>query len=126
MAAFAEVSDLEARWRPLPTPQEQATATALLGDASLIIRAEAPGADALDAELTKMVACGMVKRAMLASNMEGFSQVQNAAGPFQHGGTLANPMGNLYLSKQDRRLLGISARAFMIDTMPPTAWGSEA
>jgi len=115
MTAFAEVSDLEARWRPLSTA-EQATAGALLDDASVIIRAEVAGADEIAPEITRLVACAMVKRAMVTSNVEGFSQVQNTAGPFQHGGTLANPMGNLYLSKQDRKILGSSGQvAFSID-----------
>ena len=115
MAAFAEYSDLEARWRPLSTA-EQENATALLEDAAVIIRAEVPGADDLDPGITRLVSCAMVKRALITANVEGFSQVQNAAGPFQHGGTVANPMGNLYLSKQDRKILGSSAQtAFSID-----------
>lgn len=118
MAAFAAYTDLEARWRPL-SATEQATATTLLEDASVIIRAEAPGADDLDSDITKFVACGMVKRAMIASGTEGVGQDNLTAGPFSQQRSYANPMGNLYLTKQDKRLLGIGGqRAHTIDQGP--------
>lgn len=120
MVAFAVYGDLEARWRPL-SADEQAQATVLLGDASAIIRAECPGADDLDPDLTKMIACGMVKRAMsVPAGLEGVTSLQQSAGPFQQAPQFANPMGNLYLTKADRKLLGCSRqRAFSIDLIPP-------
>lgn len=119
MVAFAEVSDLEARWRPLEVA-EQSQATVLLDDASTIIRAECPDADTLDSAITLMVACGMVKRAMsVPAGMEGVTSLQQSAGPFQQTPQFSNPMGNLYLTKQDRKLLGISGQAaFMVDQGP--------
>lgn len=124
MAAFATFDDLAARWRPLSTA-EQAQATVLLGDASAIVRAEVSTVDAqitagtLDAGLVLAIVCGMVKRAMIAGDMsEGVSAQQETAGPFAHQQTFSNPMGNVYLTKQDRRLLGVSSRAFTIDTAP--------
>jgi hypothetical protein len=120
MAAFAVYTDLEARWKTLSSA-EQETATVLLEDASVIIRAEVPGADDLDPDLTKLVSCGMVKRAMIAADSEGISQDNRTAGPFSQQRSYANPMGNLYLTKQDKRLLGIGGqRAFSIDLIPPT------
>lgn len=124
MTAFATHADLAARWRPLSTA-EQAQATVLLGDASAIVRAEIPTVDArilaatLDADLVKMVVCGMVKRAMIAADIgDGVSAQQQTAGPFAQSQTFLNPMGNLYLTKQDRRILGDTAMPFMIDTAP--------
>jgi len=116
MAAFATYQDVEARWRPL-SESEQATATTLLDDASAIIRSECPSADALDDGITRLVVCGMVKRAMIAAAAgEGVSQFQQTAGPFSQNATYSNPMGNLYLTKQDRKLLGCGGQgAFDID-----------
>ena len=124
MTAFATHADLAARWRSLSTA-EQAQATVLLGDASAIVRAEVPTVDAqitagtLDTDLVKAIVCGMVKRAMIAGDTgEGVSAQQETAGPFAYQQTFSNPMGNVYLTKQDRRLLGVSSRAFTIDTAP--------
>lgn len=120
---FATVADLEARWRPL-TPTETTTATALLDDASAMIRAEAPGIDQrvddgqLDPAVPLMVVCRMVKRAMHTSG-DGVTQQQQTAGPFSQMLSFSNPQGDMYLTKADRRMLGIGRqRAFSIDLVP--------
>lgn len=111
MADFATAADLAARWRPL-SGDEEATASTLLGDASAIVRAECPGIDArvtaetVDAELVKATACAMVKRAMLASERPGVAQAQETIGPFANMATYSNPLGDLYLTRQERRRLG--------------------
>ena len=131
---FAQYSDLESRWRPLTT-DEQTKATVLLGDASVIIRELAIGIDAritdygtdptlsgaLDPAIPLMVVCAMVKRAMTGpSDLENVASQQVAAGPFSSSYTYSNPMGNLYLTKDDRKRLGIGAEAaFSVDTAPP-------
>lgn len=127
MAAFAEVSDLEARWRPLSIA-EDATAEVLLLDAASMIRAECPDIDGrleadpptLDPNIPLMVSCAMVKRAMLAgTGSDAVSQTSQTAGPFSQQVTYANPMGNLYLTKAERKLLGCSQqKAFMVDMGP--------
>lgn len=111
---FAVASDLADRWRPLSTA-EQAQATILLADASTILRAECPDVDerlaadppTLDSDLPVMIVCAMVKRAMIAAaDAAGVGSVQQTAGPFSQSQTFTNPMGNLYLTKAERRLLG--------------------
>ena len=126
-APFATVGDLEARWRPL-TPAEESTATVLLSDASARVRVECPDIDArleavpptLDADIPKMIACAMVKRAMLAPvDQAPMSQMQQTAGPFSQSGTFVNPTGDLYLTKAEKRLLGCGAQeAFTVAAMP--------
>ena len=126
--AFATATDVESRWRPLSVA-EKATATTLLGDASAILRAECSDVDArlaatpptLDADIPKMIVCAMVKRAMLAGvDVEGVTATQQTAGPFSQSLTYSNPMGNLYLTKAERRLLGCGGqRAFSVDMSPP-------
>lgn len=125
--SYASVTDLEARWRPL-TDTEKATAEVLLGDASALIRVEVPDlvgrlfADppTIDEDVLRLVACAMVKRAMLAgSTADGVSQQSQTAGPFSQQFTYANPMGNLYLTKAERKLLGAGAQsAFTVDMGP--------
>jgi len=124
-AAFASATDLAARWRPL-TPAEETMADTLLGDASLIVRSECPDVDArlstippaLDPDVPKMVVCAMVKRAMIAGvDVEGVTNTQQTAGPFSQSMTYSNPMGNLYLTKAERKLLGCGGQeAFTVAT----------
>lgn len=132
--AFATTEELAARWRPLST-SEKATAAVLLGDASAMIRAECPGIDArlvpvppatepeLDPAIPRMVVCAVVKRAMLASAASDgapVTAVQQTAGPFSQSLTMANPTGDLYLTKAEKRMLGCGAQtAFTVDTTPP-------
>ena len=122
---FASVGDLERRWRPL-TSEEISVAEALLGDASVMIRSEAPGIDAkilageLSPDAPLQVACRVVKRAMQGpEDLGGVSTFQDTAGPFSHSMTFANPAGDLYLAKADRRLLGVGRQqAGSVDTLP--------
>lgn len=138
MADFATVEDLEAFWRPL-TATEQTRATELLGYASALIRTEWPDIDdriaegKLDPALAKFVALSMVKRVLTAGDMEGVSWSSQTAGPYTTSATYKNPMGNLYLTGDERRLLSPTGRrAFTINTLAADAgkglpyWDSES
>ena len=128
MEPFASVDDLSTYWPGFDASDASARATAeqLLAYASAVVRRRAPEVDAqvadgsMDPIIPKMIVCAMVKRAMLAQDLEGVSQDQQTAGPFGMQRTYGNPMGNIYLSAEERRLLGVGAQvAFMIDTTPP-------
>jgi hypothetical protein len=112
---FAYVSDLEDRWRPL-TSDEQNRAEVLIDDASqLILDSDLRGifADAVDpASLTLVrTVCAMVKRAMSAPvDLAPVSQMQETTGPFGVTATYSNPAGDLYLSSAERRALGFSTQ----------------
>lgn len=125
MGAYAGVDDLAARWRPLTDPDEIERAEILLEDASVQIRAEVPDLKARiesgDADLLSAairVECAMVKRAMTAGD-DGFgvTSTQETQGPFSRTFQYSNPMGDLYMTKAERRLLtnGGAQRAFTID-----------
>lgn len=125
---YASTADLVARWRPL-TASELATATVLLGDASAMIRAEFPDTDeriaadpqTLDPDVPRMVACAMVKRAMLAGvDSPAASSVQQAAGPFSQTTSFVNPTGDLYIATGERRMLRTSVqKAFTVRMTDP-------
>lgn len=109
--AFADVSDLESRWRELST-EEEARANVLLGDASAILSAlvTVDNSDYEQSELLKMVCCDMVIRAMsaTASDTFGVSQTSMTAGPYTQSFSYSNPSGDMYLTRLEKRLLGIT------------------
>lgn len=110
--AFADVSDIEARWRTL-TVDEKARAAVLIEDASAVLSKLVP-VDPNDEQqdaLLKTVCCNMVIRAMSAteSDMFGVSQSSMTAGPYSQSMNYANPSGDMYLTKLEKRLLGITS-----------------
>lgn len=109
--AFADVSDLESRWRDLST-EEEVRANVLLGDASAMLSAlvKVDSSDYEQSELLKMVCCDMVIRAMSATAADAFgvSQTSMTAGPYTQSFSYSNPSGDMYLTKLEKRLLGIS------------------
>ncbi len=114
--AYATVEDVEVRWRPL-SPDEKARAGVLLEDAAVYLDAVCvPSDPPTDSELSArlVVSVGMVKRAMASgtgAGAVGVTSVQQGAGPYQETMQFANPTGDLYLTKGDRKLLGCGAQA---------------
>lgn len=108
--AYADVSDLEVRWRTL-TEDEQARAEALLDDASAMLDAyiTVDETDEQQMSLLKIVVCNMVERAMsTGDDIFGVTQQSMTAGPYAQTFNYANPTGDLYITKSEKRLLGIS------------------
>lgn len=114
MAAFAIPDDVATRWRPL-TAAEQATAAALIDDASDIIRVRFPDTDAritagsLSAGSVRRVVAQMVKRAMLNRDQEGVESQSQSAGPFSMTARFSNPSATLYLTAEEVRLFEVGA-----------------
>ena len=122
--AFADVSDIESRWRALSS-DEESRASVLLDDASAILAAFVTVDEDNDeqAELLKIVCCDMVIRAMSATEADAFgaSNMSMTAGPYTQSWTYSNPSGDLYLTKLEKRLLGITSS--YIGTIPPKIGG---
>ena len=111
--AYADVSDLEVRWRTL-TDDEQERAEALLDDASAMLDAyiTVDETDEQQMKLLKIVVCNIVERAMSTAaddgDLFGVTQQSITAGPYAKTFSYANPTGDLYITKAEKRLLGIS------------------
>ena len=120
MKTFADVSDLQARWRTL-SDEESAVAEQLLQDASAMVasQVDVTGRDTYFSELLKIAVCAMVRRAMSASAMDLFGATQQSitAGPYTQQATYDGPSGELYLTKGEKRMLGIGGGE--IGTIPP-------
>ena len=109
--AYAEVADVEARWHSL-SEEDQQRAGVLIEDASAMLDGlvKVDEDDEAQARQLKTVCCNMVIRAMTASmaDMFGVSQQSVTAGPYSQSFSYSNPSGDMYLTKMERRLLGIS------------------
>ena len=109
---YAEVSDLEARWRPL-TDEEAARASALLDDASALIDAygQVDPSDPDTGRALTAVVCAMVQRAMssAATDAYGVTQQSMTAGPYTQSWSYSNPTGDLYMTKAEKKMLGLAS-----------------
>ena len=110
--AYATVSDIESRWRAL-SQDEQSRARVLIDDASAMLTAlvNVDSDDQEQAYLLKQVCCSMVIRAMSATEADAFgaSQMSMTAGPYSQSWSYSNPTGDMYLTKLEKRLLGITS-----------------
>lgn len=102
--AYATIADLESRWRTL-TSDEQAVALTLLDDAAVLI--DSMGTPSSTAAAL-IVSCDMVRRSMSMSQADayGLSQASMTAGPYAQQWTYANPTGELYVTRTERKMLG--------------------
>lgn len=116
--SFATADDLEARWQPL-TADEKTKATALLADASDLMRTEAGDLTGVSATTLKRVACAIVKRAMVRDRADGAVSHSQTVGPVSESFTYAQnsgSLGGMWLTDEDKRALGIGrSRAFSVD-----------
>lgn len=110
--AYATVSDIESRWRAL-SQDEKSRASVLIDDASAMLTALVVinEGDTEQAQLLKQVCCSMVIRAMSATEADTFgaSQMSMTAGPYTQSWNYANPSGDMYLTRLEKRLLGITS-----------------
>ena len=136
MEPFATVEDLESRWRTL-SASEQEKAEVTLYDATTFIIGEMRESgvlivpdDEVQANNLVRVTCDVTQRVLLAQfesggDMVGVSKYQEQADVWSASVTYKNPFGDMYLTKEDKRLLGIgrvrvgSARAATFDLLDP-------
>lgn len=104
---FATLEEFKARWPDFPAGAD-AHATILLEDASQFILDTVPAAANAAAATRRRIVCDVVRRSMMASSADtaGLETFQSGGGPFQFGGKVANPNGDFYLTKQERKALG--------------------
>lgn len=104
--AYATVDDLQAGWRTL-TADEQTRATTLIGRASTMLEALCD-TTSKSADILEIVVCSMVQRVMVAESA-GVSAESMGAGGYSQSWTYSNPSGDMYLTKNEKKMLGIGA-----------------
>lgn len=108
---FAEVSDIEARWREL-TEAEQARAEVLIEDASAMLsdRVTVDAEDAEQAALLKMVCCNAVIRVLASDTAAaGVDTMSMTAGPYSQSWNYNSTAGELVIKKREWEMLGVSS-----------------
>lgn len=125
MGPFATPDDLASRWRELGDGERKRAET-MLDDASAILAAEmgrcGVGIDEEDeaqATLLGLVCCSMVRRAMANDTSADVKSASLTAGPYSQQLSFANPAGNMYVTADERRLLGIPKRKLSIGSIAP-------
>ena len=108
MTPFATVDDYEARYGDVEDPDR---ITVLLGDASAFIAAQPGFTMNPDSEVQALaltvVTCSLVHRSQSAGAWAGLSNVSQGGDGYTASATVYNPSGDFYLTKQEKRLLGI-------------------
>lgn len=125
MGPFATPDDLASRWRELGDGDRKRAET-LLGDASAMLATEMGRCgvrideeDEVQASLLCLVCCSMVRRAMASETYADVKSKSLTAGPYSGQVTFANPTGNMYITSDERRLLGIPKRKVRIGSIAP-------
>ena len=108
MMQFATVDDYEAIYGEVENEEQL---TALLEYATAFIMGQRgftlnPDDCVQEANLTR-ITCALVHRSLSAGAWSGFSSVSQGAGGQTASVTLSNPAGDLYMTKQERRILGL-------------------
>ena len=122
MTPFATVEDYETRYGEV---EDEARVSALLQDATNIIASQ-PGFSTCGRDETwwgvlETVTCAMVHRSLMSGAYAGFSNVSQGAGGYTESAAIYNPGGDLYLTRNEKRALGIGGAR--IGTVAPAIDG---
>lgn len=122
--AYAELRDYELRHGSVK-PEDQQLVETLLADAAVKLdgMVDVDEGDEHQMEVLKIVSCNMVSRVMETETV-GVDQVSYTMGPFAQSVHYAKPGGNLWLSKDDRDMLGLGG--FRLGTIRPMVGGDHA
>ena len=108
MEPFATAEDYEVRYGEV---EDAARVSALLQDATNIIASQpgftTDGRDDTWWGVLETVTCAMVHRSMMSGSYAGLSNVSQGAGGYTASMSVYNPGGDLYLTRNERRALGI-------------------
>lgn len=132
---FANEEDYTNRGYSAQAWPTSAVLTTKLAEASRYLRSPRiyPGIDhdiaeeILDAELVKDVVCAMVNRATPVESVPaGAESMQMSVDVFQRTTRFIGGASQLYLSKEDKRKLGIGGQqAYSVDLLPREYWPED-
>ena len=110
--AYADVTDIEVRLQRTLSPSETACAESLIEGASAMLDklVNVNDADVEQQQLLNFVCTNVVCRVMATSGFDtlGATQASMTAGVYTQQYSFSTPLGDMYLTKLEKRLLGIS------------------
>lgn len=128
MNTLATISDLNQRREKALTEQQRNRAEALLTDATVLVTAEfTQRGKILDDWLNASdenkaaacaVCCNVVNRALRPVEVMGVTQYTQSVDIHSASYTYSNPDGNLYLTANDRRMLGLTGNRAAFSLSP--------
>ena len=125
MMPFATVEDYGSRYGPVPEADRGRVST-LLADASNLVASqpgfEMPEGDETLSGVLESVTCAMVHRSTRSSAYAGLSSLSQGAGGYTASVGVYNPGGDLFLTDNERRALGLEGGR--VGASDP--WGGEA
>ena len=115
---FATHVELAKRWKQ--TPDDVDYVDQRLADASQFLREQCPSWRNIRPETLKRITCELAKDSLSQESQiegagfdtTGASNLSVSAGSFSQSMTFANPRGEFYLSKSQRRSLGLGRQRF--------------
>lgn len=115
---FASADELRKRWKGMPDGVEDEAEVAL-EDASQFILDIAPAARTAHQNTRRRIVCAVVKRSMeTPEDMVGMESNNLQAGPYMSQRRAVNPHGDFYLTKLEKRALGVGKqRAGEVDLL---------
>lgn len=118
---IVNVDDLQKRYRTL-TAEELARADVLIEDAEAFIAAQGVDLDEVPVEVLVPIVCSMVRRVIpQEGGGAAIDSEQITAGPFSQTYKFSNPTGDMYMTKAEKRMLGI--RSQYLGTIAPKIGG---
>lgn len=115
---FATYTELSKRWKQMP--DDPYYVDQRLADASQFIREQCPGWRDIASATLERIACELAKD-VISSDMQtegagfdttGASNLSLTAGSFTQSMTFSNPRGEFYLSKGQKKALGLTGQRF--------------
>ena len=128
MEPFATVEDYEVRYGEV---EDEKRVSALLQDATNVIASQTGFAmregDDTWLGVLETVTCAMVHRSLMSGAYAGLSNVSQGAGGYTASVAVYNPGGDLYLTRNEKRALGIGgARIGSVAPVIDGWYGSNA
>lgn len=115
-AIYAEVSDLAC------TVLDKDVAQKLIERASYKVTQACRHLDSIDLDVARIVVCQMVERALASPTAEDFGQspqTMQSVSQYSNTWTWGNPVGHLFMYKDEYAMLGVGASA----TFAPPSYG---
>lgn len=123
---FATLKDLKLRYPDLPEDKEKLAETRLLDASHMIVEQFRGKPMRVDPATLTRIVCDMTIRVLsVKPENVGLASLQMTAGPFSEARGFSNPSADLYLTKNDKKALGLTGGQAKFVSGFPSNWGPD-